>query len=403
MINLANVCLSVVTSLCYCYWIRKFVPPGTRRLLSVLPIICLYLFIPLNLSSVHLRGNTGFFFAWLANFKLLLFAFGKGPLSTDPSISLGRFVAVACLPIKIQQNPPPNQALRSKTAQIKSRSPPSNPIQSHSHQNGKNPPPDPSQGPKSSYFENNPSSITPNTNGQSKQNPSPINPSKGHTPLLQYAIKALLLAVLVKIYDYSDHIHPKVILGMHCFHIYFLLELILAIIAAMARTMLGLELEPQFNEPLLSTSLQDFWGRRWNLMVTSILRPTVYEPALSAVRNLLGPKWAPLPAVLGTFVVSGMMHELILYYMGRLQPTFRMTCFFLLHGFCLTVEIALKKVLIASWRLPRLLSGPLTAGFVVATCFWLFLPEFIRCGIDVKAFEEYAALGAFVKNLGRAF
>lgn len=134
-------------------------------------------------------------------------------------------------------------------------------------------------------------------------------------------------------------------------------------------------------------------------MVTSIMRPTVYEPTLKAARHVVGPKWAPLPAVLGTFVVSGLMHELILYYMGRLEPTFRMTCFFVLHGLCLTVEIALKKALTARCRLPRLVSGPLTAGFVLATSSWLFLPEFVRCQIDVKAFEEYTALGTLVKNL----
>lgn len=401
MINLIKVCLSVVISLCCCYWIRKFVPAGSRRLLSVLPIVCLYLFIPLNFSSVHLRGTTGFFFAWLANFKLLLFAFDKGPLSSDPPMSLARFVAVACLPIKIQ-NPPSNQPHRPKSAQIKLNVLSSNPNQPH--QNRKNPPLDPSQGSKSSHFETNPSSITPSTKGRSKNNSSPINSSEGHAPLLQYAIKGILLAVLVKIYDYSDHIHPKVILGMYCFHIYFMLEIILAIVAALARTMLGLELEPQFKDPLMSTSLQDFWGRRWNLMVTSILRPTVYEPTLKAARNVVGPRWAPLPAVSGTFIVSGLMHELILYYMGRLGPTFRMTWFFVLHGLCLTLEIAVKKALAtARYRLPRLVSGPLTLGFVAVTCFWLFLPEFIRCGIDVKAFEEYAALGALVKNLTSVF
>ncbi|KAK4360075.1 hypothetical protein RND71_022304 [Anisodus tanguticus] len=38
------------------------------------------------------------------------------------------------------------------------------------------------------------------------------------------------------------------------------------------------ELEPPFDEPYKTSSLQDFWRRRWNLMVTNILRPTVYDP-----------------------------------------------------------------------------------------------------------------------------
>ncbi|RYQ92918.1 hypothetical protein Ahy_B09g099158 [Arachis hypogaea] len=204
IIMVIKVNISVVISLCYCYWIA--------------PIICFFLFIPFNFSSVHLRGNTGFFFAWLGTFKLILFAFNKGSLFSDPSTSLGRFVASASLPIKIQQNQP---HIRSKTSQ-----------------DGKSPPPpNPSKYSKNSHFVTNPSSETPKANNQSKEKTSPTNPSKSHTPLLPYAIKAILLASLVKLYDYSDQIHPKVIFGMYCFHIYFMLELLLATFAALARTM----------------------------------------------------------------------------------------------------------------------------------------------------------------------
>ncbi|KAL2329312.1 hypothetical protein Fmac_022739 [Flemingia macrophylla] len=330
MKNLLKVCVSVGTCLCYCYGIGKVVGGGVRRLIFLLPIISLFLFLPLTLSTVHLSGTVGFFLAWLANFKLILFAFQKGPLS-HPNISFPRFAALACLPIKIKQKP---------------------------------------------HF---------------------------HTHPLIYAAKGLAVAVMVKIYDYAHLIHPNLLMCLYCFHIYFLLEIILAAVAAVARALLGLELEPQFDNPIRSTSLQDFWGRRWNLMVTTILRPTVYEPTLRAAMPFLGPRWAPLPAVLGTFVVSGLMHELILFYIGRLRPTFLMTAFFLLHGLCLTLEIVLKRALTASCRLPWFLSGPLTAGFVFATCTCLFLPEFIRCRIDVRAFQEYADLGHLVKNLASQF
>ena len=366
----------VVISLCYCYWIRKVVPPGTIRLLLLLPIIFLYIVLPLSFSSVHLSGTIGFFLGWLANFKLLLFAFDKGPLSSDQFISLPRFVAVACLPIKIQQTAPGSTH-----------------TQHSSTKNGKTPHPDPS---KSSGFDTHPSSKKPNSASQPKQNLSSVN---GGTPLVGYALKGVALGVLVKIYDYSESINPKVIMCMYCFHIYFMLEIILAVVAAMAKSTLGIELEPQFKDPLCSTSLQDFWGRRWNLMVTSILRPTVYEPTLKGASKVVGSRWAPLPAVMGTFVVSGLMHELILFYLGRLEPTFRMTCFFLLHGICLVAEIALKTTLTGRWRLPRFVSGPLTVVFVMGTSLSLFLPEFIRCRVDVRAFEEYAALGHLLTAL----
>ncbi|KAM7270055.1 hypothetical protein ACFE04_029269 [Oxalis oulophora] len=177
------------------------------------------------------------------------------------------------------------------------------------------------------------------------------------------------------------------------------LQLDAAVVSAVARALLGLDLEPQFDEPYLSTSLQDFWGRRWNLMVTSILRPTVYDPVLNFSSRLIGRKWAPLPAVLGTFIVSALMHELIFYHFGRVRPTWEISLFFLLHGVCLTAEIALKKALKGrSWQLPRPIAIVLTIGFVMVTGVSLFFPQIIRCRAIERALHEYAALGAFVKN-----
>ncbi|KAJ0037839.1 hypothetical protein Pint_23867 [Pistacia integerrima] len=325
------------------------VPRGAKRLIFVLPIVALFLYLPLVLSSAHLGGITAFFIAWLANFKLLLFAFGFGPLCSDPSISLPLFITVSCLPIKIQLSPPQN--------------------------------------------------------GHRKQTPSQKTLENGQRKgPLNYAIKALLLAAFVKAYDYSDRMHPKMILLLYAFHVYFLLELILALSAVMARTVLGLELEPQFNEPFLSTSLQDFWGNRWNLMVSGILRPTVYKPILNFFTRVGGRKWAPLPAVFGTFVVSGFMHELQFFYLGqgRVKPNWEMTWFFVLHGLCLTAEIALKKAVTGKFRLPSLISRPLTVVFVMVTGCWLFFPQFSRYEVDVRAFEEYAALGAYMKNVSHS-
>lgn len=177
-----------------------------------------------------------------------------------------------------------------------------------------------------------------------------------------------------------------------------MLEIMFAMVAAVARATVGSKLEPQFNEPYLSTSLQDFWGKRWNIMVTTILRPTVYDPALNISTRVLGRKWASLPAAFATFMVSALMHELIFYYLGRQRPTGKITLFFILHGACLVVEIGVKKLLKRRWRLPPVVSRPLTVGFVVVTGFWLFLPELRRCKGFVRAFDEYMLLGAFVKE-----
>ncbi|KAI9124050.1 hypothetical protein K1719_005350 [Acacia pycnantha] len=337
IVNYINAWLQVIVSLSYCFLIGKLIPPSRPflRLFLFLPVVSLFLYLPLLLHSVNLGGIFSFFIAWLANFKLFLFAFNKGPLSL-PSLSLPRFIALASLPIKF-----------------------------HDHNNNK-------------------------SSSNQKGRKSPLN----------YATKALILAAIIRSYDYKDRFHPKLLLTLYSVHIYLFLEIILAGFAAMGRRLVGVELEPQFNEPYLSSSLQDFWSRRWNIMVTQILRPTVYEPAYSLSIGIMGPKWASLPAVFTTFLVSGLVHELMFYYLGRVTPTWEVTWFFILHGLCLMVQIGLKKQLSGTVvQLPRVVSGPLTVGFVLVTAFWLFYPQLLQCNGDQRGLEEYAAVIVFVKNV----
>ncbi|KAF2285697.1 hypothetical protein GH714_007251 [Hevea brasiliensis] len=173
---------------------------------------------------------------------------------------------------------------------------------------------------------------------------------------------------------------------------YLQLELVLAISATPARALFGFELEPQFNEPYLATSLQDFWGRRWNLMVTSILRPTVYYPTRQFSKRLFGPAWSSLPAVIATFVVSGWMHEVIYFYITRVSPTWEVTWFFVLHGICVAIEVALKKAVKDRWPLHRAISGPLVVVFAGVTAVWLFFPQLIRNRVDEQVIWECSIL-----------
>ncbi|THG07869.1 hypothetical protein TEA_007767 [Camellia sinensis var. sinensis] len=232
-----KVWIASIASICYCYFIAKHIPRGITRLLFLIPILSLFILLPFNLHSLHLGGPTTFYLVWLANFKLLLFSFDMGPL--PDSKSLLNFISNALLPIQIKHDPFPKSPPNPKT----------NP----------NPPPHLS------------------SNRARKVQRSAL-----------LAIKVLLLAMVIRLYDYRQHLHPNVILVLYCCHVYLAAELILAMSAFLARAILGLELEPQFNEPYLATSLQDFWGRRWNLMVTSILRPTVYVPIRSISTRILG-------------------------------------------------------------------------------------------------------------------
>ncbi|KAI3976394.1 hypothetical protein MKX01_038693 [Papaver californicum] len=248
----------------------------------------------------------------VSNFKLLLFAFDKGPLSRTPSdtgssISLGLFISIACLPIRIKNNK-----------------------QKPSHGN----------------------------------HDTQINKPKSHS---YYATQALVLAVLLRVYAYKEYLHPNFIILLYASHVYFGLEIITAVVSAsLPRFFPELELEPQFNDPYFSTSLQDYWGRRWNLMVTNILRATVYDPVRLICTRIFGRTVSLAMGVLATFVVSGLMHELLFFYIGRVWPTWEALCFFIFQGICVGAEIRVKKLLKGRFELPRLVSRLLTISFVVA-------------------------------------
>ncbi|KAJ0047075.1 hypothetical protein Pint_04019 [Pistacia integerrima] len=91
-------------------------------------------------------------------------------------------------------------------------------------------------------------------------------------------------------------------------------------------------------------------SHRWNLIVTSILRTTVYSPLCWAFIHLIGRMWSPLPFVIKAFLVSG----------GDVVFPSYMAC---VHD----IEVAVKLVLTDKWRLHPVVSGPLVVVFVSVT------------------------------------
>ncbi|XP_065864706.1 probable long-chain-alcohol O-fatty-acyltransferase 1 [Euphorbia lathyris] len=229
-------------------------------------------------------------------------------------------------------------------------------------------------------------------------NSPPPAPKFPQISTLIWPIKVFLFAILVKIDDYKDRVDHKTVLVMYCFVVYLLVEIVFGIGNALVCAILNMELDPPSDQPYFSTSLQDFWGRRWNLMITNLLRHTVYKPTRQCLGGVLG-KWSPPVAVLATFVVSGLMHELLFYHVTRVTPTWEVTCFFLLHGICLVVENDLKSKLRGKWKLHWLVSGPLTVGFVVVTAIWLFFPPVIRTNATGIAMDECKVMLNYVTRL----
>jgi len=96
--------------------------------------------------------------------------------------------------------------------------------------------------------------------------------------------------------------------------------------------------EPVMRAPLRSTSLGDFWGRRWNLAFHELAVRLVYEPARA--------RFGAVPAVMATFLASGLIHDIVISLPaggGYGLPTL----YFLIQGAGVVLERRLK--LPAGW------------------------------------------------------
>lgn len=126
----------------------------------------------------------------------------------------------------------------------------------------------------------------------------------------------------------------------------------------------GLNCQPVFRAPFVSTSLSEFWSRRWNLAFSEMTAIAVYRPVHVG--------FGTSAAVLAGFAFSGVVHELAITvpvmsgFGGPLG-------YFLLHGVLVLLERRFDwPGRCGAWyRIVILISlvGPLP---------WLFPPAFLR-------------------------
>jgi alginate O-acetyltransferase complex protein AlgI len=96
----------------------------------------------------------------------------------------------------------------------------------------------------------------------------------------------------------------------------------------------GVDCRLLFVAPLLSTSLGEFWGRRWNLAFSQMTALAVYRP--------LAGRYGPAAALAASFLASGLLHELAISLpvgAGYGLPL----CYFALHGLLCMVEGQLAR------------------------------------------------------------
>ncbi len=134
----------------------------------------------------------------------------------------------------------------------------------------------------------------------------------------------------------------------------------------------GYEAEKGMLNPLLeSKSPMEFWGKRWNTMIHTVLKNGVYKPLRLQKVHRLG-------AILGTFVASGVFHEWILwlvfvkedFYHSSRKDTFAPTyggalVFFAWQALLMGGELAFGKTKFIQ-RVARILPQPAKTFLVVS-------------------------------------
>jgi hypothetical protein len=117
-------------------------------------------------------------------------------------------------------------------------------------------------------------------------------------------------------------------------------------------------LESFTNFPLFSLSLREFWGQRYNRLIGTVLKESIFEPIRSEFSS-------QLIGALTTFIVSGLFHVHIAFVafddISHLFPTFM---FFLIHGIacCLEANITIQFSEYIGWLITHtflLLTAPM--------------------------------------------
>jgi len=136
---------------------------------------------------------------------------------------------------------------------------------------------------------------------------------------------------------------------------------------ALAWRRAGVPVKPLMRAPLLATSLGDFWSARWNTGFHALAHKFLFRP--------LARIFGKIPAVLGVFLVSGLVHDLVITLPARGGYGLP-TAYFLLQGFGLVFERSAfgRGLGLGAGIRGRIFALAVTAG----PAFWLFPPVFIH-------------------------
>jgi len=195
----------------------------------------------------------------------------------------------------------------------------------------------------------------------------------GRTRLARGAIKAISLVALLYANQVADlTVIPGLEVTWMCFVVYVTFSGLWDIIAGTA-ALIGISISPMFDAPPLARNPRDFWGRRWNLWFTQSAHRLLFVP--------LGGRDRPLLAVSAVFVVSALLHEVIVM-LGLKTFDGRMLLFFSIHGLATIGFTLVRQRWPTPW--PRPIAVSLHFLWMVATT-----PLFMGPADDITAISSW--------------
>jgi D-alanyl-lipoteichoic acid acyltransferase DltB (MBOAT superfamily) len=211
------------------------------------------------------------------------------------------------------------------------------------------------------------------------------NFSSGAQQLLWGLFKKLVVADRLAIYVnavYNNHEHHNgstlaIASVIYVFQIYTDFSGYTDIALGTAR-MLGYELQPNFNYPLLAKSVTEFW-RKWHMSLSTWFADYFFGPLAIAKRDW--GKWAPLFATFVTFVVLGFWHG----------ANFTYIIFGALQGIFLSIELLTRKSR-KNWRkkMPTWLNDG--GGILITFLCFTFSSIFFRADSTADALQIVAKI-----------
>lgn len=129
---------------------------------------------------------------------------------------------------------------------------------------------------------------------------------------------------------------------------------------------MGVDAEPIMSKPIVSKSLSEFWGKRWNLGFRQIAHDFIFRPMHKRV--------GAATTGLLVFVASGLIHDLVISLPARGGYGLP-TGYFILQGLGVIVE---RSALGRQFGLQKDVTARIFALMVTAVpVFWLFHPPFV--------------------------